>query len=122
MEPLGFSTTTTKKGNMKKAIVYTSVVAAVGLVAGCVAPMGSLGGVGGSIYTGVSGPILATSHSSSSKMGSATSQGILGFAWGDSSIKAAADSAGITKIQHADYHTTAVLGVWAKTTVTVYGE
>ena len=107
---------------MKKLIGYSAVVAVAGLVAGCVAPMGTVGGVGGSLYTGVSGPILATSHSAASKMGTASSQGILGFAWGDSSIKAAADSAGITKIQHADYHTTSVLGVWAKTTVTVYGE
>jgi hypothetical protein len=43
-------------------------------------------------------------------------------ATGDSSIKAAAANGGITKISHVDYHTTAVLGVYAKTTVTVYGE
>ena len=107
---------------MKKLIGYASAVAVAGLVAGCVGPMGTVGGVGGSIYTDVSGPVLATSHSVSSKMGTATSQGILGFATGDSSIKAAADSAGITKIQHVDYHTTSILGLWAKTTVTVYGE
>jgi hypothetical protein len=122
MGPLGFSTRTTKKSNMKKLIGYSSVVALAGLVAGCVAPMGPIGGVGGSIYTDVSGPVLATSHTGSSKMGEATSQGILGFATGDSSIKTAAANAGITKIQHVDYHTTSVLGVWAKTTVTVYGE
>jgi hypothetical protein len=124
MEPLGFSTTTTttKKGIMKKLVGCSTLVAVIGLVAGCVAPMGSAGGVAGSIYTGVSGPVLATSHSVSTKAGTATSQGILGIAWGDSSIKAAADSVGITKIQHVDYHTTAVMGVWAKTTVTVYGE
>jgi hypothetical protein len=122
MAPPGFPTKTTMKGNMKKLIGYSSVVALAGLVAGCVAPMGTVGGVGGSIYTDVSGPVLATSHSSSAKMGTASAEGVLGFTWGDSSIKAAADSAGITKIQHVDYHTTSVLGVYAKTTVTVYGE
>jgi len=107
---------------MKKLTGYSSIVALAGLATGCVAPMGTVGSVGGSIYTDVRGPVLATSHTSSSKMGEATSQGILGFATGDSSIKTAAANAGITKIQHVDYHTTAVLGVWAKTTVTVYGE
>jgi len=107
---------------MKKLIGYSPVVALAALVAGCVAPMGPVGGVVGSIYTDVSGPVLATSHSSSSKMGEASSQGILGFATGDSSIKTAAANGGITKIQHVDYHTKAVLGVWAKTTVIVYGE
>ena len=107
---------------MRKLIGYSSLVAAAGLFAGCVGPMGPIGGVGGTIYTDVSGPVLATSNSASSKMGQATSQGVLGFATGDSSIKTAAANGGITKIEHVDYHTTSVLGVWAKTTVTVYGE
>ena len=107
---------------MKKPIGYCSVVAVAGLFAGCFVPVGTVGGVGEWIYTDVSGPILATSHASSSKMGEATSQGILGFATGDSSIRTAAANAGITKIQHVDYHTTSVLGVWAKTTVIVCGE
>lgn len=107
---------------MKKLIGYSSMVALLGLAAGCVAPMGTVGGLGGSIYTDVSGPVLATSRDQASKMGEATATGILGFATGDCSIKAAAASAGITKIQHVDYHTTTVLGVYGKTTVTVYGE
>src|SRR5512141_2144164 len=99
---------------MKKLIGYSSIVALLGLAAGCVAPMGTVGVVGGSIYTDVSGPVLATSRDAASKMGEASSQGILGIAWGDSSIKTAAANAGITKVQHVDYHTTAVLGVYAK--------
>ncbi len=107
---------------MKKLIGYSSLVAVAALVAGCVGPMGPVGGVGGSIYTDVSGPVLATSHSSFSKVGEASSQGILGVATGDSSIRTAAANAGITKIQHVDYHVMSILGVYAKTTVTVYGE
>ena len=107
---------------MKKLIGYSSVLAIAGLLVGCVGPMGPVGGVYGFVYTDVSGPVLATSHSTSSKVGTASSTGIICVATGDSSIKAAADSAGITKIQHVDYHTTSVLGVYAKTTVTVYGE
>jgi hypothetical protein len=107
---------------MKKLIGYSSVVAVAGLLAGCVGPMGPVGGVGGLVYTDVSGPLLVTSHSSASKVGQASSTAIICVATGDSSIKAAADSAGITKVQHVDYHTTSVLGLYAKTTVTVYGE
>ena len=107
---------------MKKLIGYSSVVVVAALVAGCVGPMGPVGGVGGMIYTDVSGPVLATSRDSFSKMGQAKSEGVLGVAWGDSSIKTAAANAGITKIQHVDYHTMSVLGVYAKTTITVYGE
>ena len=107
---------------MKKLIGYASVVAVAALVAGCVGPMPSVGSVGAGIYTDVSGPILATSHPAGSKMGQASSTGIICVATGDSSIKAAAANGGITKISHVDYHTTAVLGVYAKTTVTVYGE
>lgn len=107
---------------MKKLIGYSALVAVAGLLVGCVAPIGPAGSVGGSIYTDVSGPVLATSHSAASKVGTASSTGVLGFAWGDSSIKAAASNAGITKIQHVDFKTTSVLGIYAKTTVVVYGE
>lgn len=113
------------KGNMKKLIGYSSVVAmAAGLVAltGCVVPMAPVGGVAGIVYTDVSGPLAATGNVGSSKMGQASSKAIICVATGDSSIKAAAANGGITKISHVDYHTTAFLGIYAKTTVTVYGE
>ena len=67
--------------------------------------MGSVGGVGGMVYTDVSGPVGATGNAAGSKMGQATSTGIICFATGDSSIKAAAANGGITKISHVDYHT-----------------
>jgi hypothetical protein len=97
---------------------------ASGLVAltGCVGPMGSVGGVGAGLYMDVSGPIGATSNTVGTKMGQASSTGIICIATGDSSIKTAAANGGITKISHVDYHTTSILGLWAKTTVTVYGE
>ncbi len=107
---------------MKKLIGYPTVLAVVALVSGCVGPLYTVGGVGGGLYTDVSGPVLATSNPAGSKMGQASSTGIICVATGDSSIKAAAANGGITKISHVDYHTTSVLGVYAKTTVTVYGE
>lgn len=107
---------------MKKLSVWLCAVVAVGMFTGCVGPMTTIGGVGGAIYTDVSGPILATSNAGASKKGQAESTGIICFATGDSSIKAAMENGGITKISHVDYHTTSVLGLYAKTIVTVYGE
>jgi hypothetical protein len=110
-----------RKGIMKRVVVCSLAAGLVALT-GCVAPMGPVGGVGGWIYTDVSGPVLATSNPGGSKMGQASSEGIICVATGDSSIKTAAANGGITKISHVDYHTMSVLGVYAKTTVTVYGD
>jgi hypothetical protein len=107
---------------MKKLIVCASAAAMVVLATGCVGPNGPLVGSAGGIYTDVSGPVAVTSNTGDSKMGSAVSQGVIGFAWGDSSIKTAAANGGITKIQHVDYHVKSILGVYTETTVTVYGE
>ncbi len=99
-----------------------SLALGLAAVTGCVGPMGPVGGVGGFVYTDVSGPVGATSNTAGTKMGQATSTGIICVATGDSSIKTAAANGGITKISHVDYHTTSVLGLYTKTTVTVYGE
>jgi hypothetical protein len=110
-----------RKGNMKR-VALCSLAASLIALTGCVGPMGTVGGVGAGIYTDVSGPIGATSNTAGTKMGQASSTGIICVATGDASIKTAAANGGITKISHIDYHTTSVLGLWAKTTVTVYGE
>lgn len=105
-----------------KRVVLVSLAAVLVTLTGCVGPMGPVGGVGGLFYTDVSGPVTATGNAAGTKMGQATSTGVFGVAMGDSSIKTAAANGGITKISHVDYHTTGVLGVYAKTIVTVYGE
>ena len=110
-----------RKGIMKRVLIC-SLAAGLVAITGCVGPMGPVGGVGGMVYTDVSGPVGATSNTAGSKMGQATSTGIICVATGDSSIKTAAANGGITKISHVDYHTTSVLGIYAKTTVTVYGD
>jgi hypothetical protein len=107
---------------MRKLIGCACAGALAVMITGCVQPMGSAGGAYGFVYTDVSGPVLATSNSGASKVGSANSKGIICVATGDSSIKAAAASGGITKISHVDYHVTSVLGLYVETTVTVYGE
>ena len=105
-----------------RRVLICSLALGIVAITGCVGPMGPVGGVGGMFYTDVSGPVAATGNAGGNKVGQATSTGIFGFATGDSSIKAAAASGGITKISHVDYHTTGVLGIYAKTVVTVYGE
>jgi len=107
---------------MRKLIGCASVAAVAMMITGCVGPMGTVGASGGMVYTDVSGPVLATSNTGGSKVGEATSTGIICVATGDSSIKAACANGGITKISHVDYHVTSVLGLYVKTTVTVYGE
>jgi hypothetical protein len=106
---------------MKRVLVCSLAVGMV-VITGCVGPMGPVGSVGAAIYTDVSGPICATSNAGGTKMGQASSEGIICVATGDSSIKTAAANGGITKISHVDYHTTSVLGLYTKTTVTVYGD
>jgi hypothetical protein len=115
-------TVKTKEGVMKKLIIGLTAVASIAVFTGCVAPMGPVGGVGAMVYTDVSGPVLATGNAGASKMGQAESTGIVFFATGDSSLKKAMENGGITKISYADYHTKSVLGIYAKTIVTVYGE
>jgi hypothetical protein len=113
-----------KKNIMKKLIVGASAAAMAMFATGCgtVYPDGPLVGTAGCIYTDVSGPVSVTSNVGASKVGTATSKGVIGFAWGDSSIKEASANGGITKVQHVDYHVTSVLGVYTETVVTVYGE
>jgi hypothetical protein len=107
---------------MRKLIGCMCAAAMAVMVTGCVGVMGIGGASAGWVYTDVSGPVLATSNSGASKVGEASSEGIVCVATGDSSIKAAAANGGITKISHVDYHVTYVLGVYSKVTVTVYGE
>ena len=107
---------------MKKLIGYSSAIALAAILSGCVTGTGPTGSVSGLVYTDVSGPVTGTSGGTSTKMGQASAQGIICVATGDASIKAACANGGITKINYVDYHTTSVLGVYAKTTVTVYGE
>ena len=79
----------------------------------------------GVLYTDVQAPVTATGNASGEKMlkGEATVTSYLGLvATGDASIKAAAKSAGITKIHHVDYRSTNKLGIVATYTVIVYGE
>jgi hypothetical protein len=77
----------------------------------------------GTFFSDVKSPLLATSNSNSSKVGTAEAKSYLGvIAIGDASIDAAAKSAGITKIHHVDEQAISIMGVIATYKIFVYGE
>lgn len=76
----------------------------------------------GPLFSDATLPITATSNSKGSKTGTAKSTNIIGIHTGDSSIQAAAKSAGISKIYTVDVHGKCILGVYSETTVIVTGE
>ena len=116
---------------MKRLIAVTAACGVVVLMSGCAGqPMqGAWGSMGpGIIYGSVDGPLFRGAPvgetTSSSKVGSATSKGYVGgiVSIGDSSVKAAMDNGGITKIHNIDYKYTNILGIFSTYTTVVYGE
>ena len=108
---------------MKRLIVLVAAACAVVVfMSGCAMVGGVAGGSYGGIYTQTSGAVAVGSAEGSDKVGTATSTAIICFATGDSSIKAAMDNGGITKIHHVDCKVMSVMGVYAKYTTVVYGQ
>jgi hypothetical protein len=108
---------------MKRLIVSVAAACAVVvLISGCAGISPVAGGSMGMVYTQTSAGVAVGSASGSEKVGTSTSTAIICFATGDSSISAAMQSGGITKIHHVDCKITSVLGVYAKYTTVVYGE
>ena len=111
---------------MKKLIAMVAACAVVVLMSGCTGIMQQGGGTFGYLYSQVDGagsrpPVGETS--STAKVGTAESTGILCFATGNSSLQAAMQNGGITKIHHVDYKVMNVLGgLYIKYTTVVYGE
>ncbi len=106
------------KNHLSRAILLVSTVF---LLSGCAAY--AVAPVTGFVYSDTKFGINATSNQGASKVGEAYSESYLGFvAVGDASIQAAMKNGGITKVQHVDYHSYSILGLYAKFTVTVYGE
>lgn len=56
------------------------------------------------------------------KQGKAKSKSVVIFTTGDSSIKAAMDSAGITKVNHIDYEVLSIFSLYSEATTIVWGE
>ena len=108
---------------LKIIVCVIAVLCSAVYLTGCAAVATSP--VLGVLHTDVKAPLAVGSPGSGAEVlkGEATAVSILGMiAKGDASIETAAKSAGITKIHHVDYHSENVLGIYAKFTVTVYGE
>jgi len=102
---------------MKKIIAFCSAVLLLSSCAMVKSP------VIGFVYTNTKAPVTVTENPVGSKKGKASAVSILGWvALGNASVQKAAKEAGITKISHVDEKSTGVLGLFAKYTVTVYGE
>lgn len=77
----------------------------------------------GAAYTNIKDGLTVTSNTGSSKVGTAKAVGYVGLvATGDASIEAASKQAGITRVQHVDYQTTSILGLYTTYTTIVYGQ
>ena len=107
---------------MKKFFTMCVLMAAAALVTnGCV--VASASPTNGAIFTKVNDPVALGDQSvGTSKVGKASTNGIIGFASGDCSISAAMKEGGITKVHHIDHETTNILGLISNFTTVVYGE
>ena len=110
-----------------KKMMFIAAVAALGIgMTGCV------GAGGATTTTALFGGIVDDNRAPASfnidnnvkpvKCGKATSKGIVLYTSGDSSIKAAMDNGGITKVHHIDYEVFSVLNLFSRATTIVYGE
>ncbi len=108
---------------MQRLTAMAAVFAALLILSGCYhAPVKPPIGL---IYTNTASTIDtdAQGEAVSMKKGMAKTECVLGcVAWGDSSVKAATDSAGINRIDHIDYEFKNIIGVYQKFTTVVYGE
>lgn len=79
----------------------------------------------GFFYSNYSAPVTTEFNNTQTteKRGTGWTKSVLGlFAWGDASMRSAAESAGITKIEHVDYEFYNVLGVYSRFTIIVTGQ
>lgn len=107
---------------MRRSVVYLCILLfATAFLAGCAAY--SVSPVTGFMYTDVKGPVTATAEKGHTKVGVASCVSYLGLIGvGDASIEAAMKNGGITKVQHVDYESKGILGIYAEFKVIVYGE
>ncbi|MFH1378072.1 MAG: TRL-like family protein [Planctomycetota bacterium] len=107
---------------MKKIFTMCVLMAAAALLTnGCF--VASAAPTNGVFYTKVNGPLALGDQSVlPSKVGKASTKGIIGFASGDCSISAAMQDGAITKVHHIDHETTNILGLVSSFTTVVYGE
>ncbi len=117
----------TLKGNKMKTLMFGAALVAAVLLTGCA----QVGGPSTSTALGFGGIIIdhkapaafdIDNNVSCAKCGKASSKSIVVFTTGDSSIKAAMDAGGITKVNHVDYEVKNIFNVYSEATTIVYGE
>ena len=112
---------------MKKLLVGAAVVAFGMALGGCASVGGpsatSALGFGGIMDDNCSPASFNVDNSVKAvKCGEATSKSIVLYTTGDSSIKAAMDAGGITKVHHIDYKVFNIFNFYSKATTIVWGE
>ncbi|MFO8154816.1 MAG: TRL-like family protein [Pseudomonadota bacterium] len=106
---------------MKLYLAVPSVIAAAALLGGCAAIPTNSGT--GMLYTETQDAVTATPNAGASKEGRACADNILGLlVRGDSSIEAAKQDAGITKVASVDRDVNVILGVYGTNCTVVRGE
>lgn len=112
---------------MKKLLVGAAI-AALGIGLGGCAQVGGPStstalGFGGIIDSNCSPASFDIDNSvKATKKGEATSKSIVLYTTGDSSIKAAMDAGGITKVHHIDYKVFNIFNLYSTATTVVWGE
>ena len=110
-----------------KTLLFGAAIAAAVLLTGCA----QVGGPTTSSALGVGGIILDHKSPASfnvdnnvqcAKCGKATSKSIVVYTTGDSSLKAAMDAGGITKVNHVDYEVKNIFNIYSEATTIVWGE
>ena len=110
-----------------KKLLFGAALAAATLLTGCA----QVGGPTTSTALGFGGIIMDHKAPAAfnidntvkcAKVGRAKSKSVIIFTTGDSSIKAAMDSAGITKVNHIDYEIFSLFSLYSEATTIVWGE
>ena len=108
---------------MKKYLSIALLILSLTGCAGTIAPFHPSAGI---LYSDIKAPLSLEYNNTNlgHKVGKSTSQSFLGlFAFGDTSIQAAAKNGNIRVIKHSDYEFKNVLfGIFTETTVYVYGD
>ena len=107
-----------------KKLMFIAAVAALGGCAQVGGPSATSAiGFGGIIDDNCSPASFRIDNTvTAAKCGEAKSKSIVLYTTGDSSIKAAMDAGGITKIHHIDYKVFNVFNVYSTATTIVWGE
>ena len=101
------------------------------IITGCASPRVEFAPAPGFLYANYKAPLLINYEETpvEDQKGSASANYFhdviltgLNFSWNDCSVKKASENSQITKVGTADYEFLSILGIYAKTSVHVYGD